>query len=74
MSSSVEGRLLHIRSLNFLSWQHQFTYIGARILAESIHPEIIGTWSNEYIARKAQTSRRQVALLNNLDLMNNPPA
>ena len=60
MSSSAEGRLLHIRSLNFLSWQHQFTDIGARILAESIHPEIIKTWSNEYIARKAQTSRRQV--------------
>jgi hypothetical protein len=60
MSDSSQGRLLHVRSLNYLAWQHQLTYVGARILAESIHPDIIGTWSFEYIARKAQTKRRQV--------------
>ena len=60
MSVSSEGRLLHVRSLNYCAWNHRFTYIGARILAESIHPDIIDTWSNEYIARKAQTTRRQV--------------
>ena len=60
MSNSTESRLLHIRSLNHLAREHQFTYVGARILAESLHPEIIEAWSNEYVARKAQTKRRQV--------------
>jgi hypothetical protein len=57
---SSNGRLLHIRSLNQLSRDHQFTYIGARVLAESIHPDVIDTWSSEYIARKGLTARRQV--------------
>jgi hypothetical protein len=60
VSVSSEGRRLHIRSLNYLSRDHLFTYIGARILSESLHPDIIDTWSSEYIARKAQTARRQV--------------
>jgi hypothetical protein len=58
--TSTESRLLHIRSLNNLSRDHPFSYIGARILAESLHPDIIESWSNEYVARKAQTARRQV--------------
>jgi hypothetical protein len=60
VSDSSKGRRLHIRSLNHLSRNHKLTYIGARILAESIHPDIIDTWSSEYISRKAQTTRRQV--------------
>ena len=60
MKVSPGSRLLHIRSLNHLSREHHLTYIGARILAESLHPDIIETWTEEYIARKAQTNRRQV--------------
>jgi hypothetical protein len=53
-------RLLHLRTLNHLSRDHQFTYIGARILAESLHPDLLETWTKEYLSHKALTSRRQV--------------
>jgi hypothetical protein len=60
MSTLSDSCLLHIRSLNHLIRDHQFTYVGARLLAGSLHPAIIDSWTNEYIARKAHTRRRQV--------------
>lgn len=60
MSRLHSGRLLHIRSLNHLAREHLFTYAGARALAESLHPTIIDVWTDDYIARKSQTGRRQV--------------
>lgn len=60
MSSDLSFRLLHLRSLNHLSRNHQLTYIGARILAESLHPDLLETWTKEYLSHKALTSRRQV--------------
>lgn len=60
MSPAHFFRLLHLRSLNHLTRDHQFTYVGARILAESLHPDLLETWTKEYLTHKALTSRRQV--------------
>lgn len=60
MSDTLSSRLLHIRSLNHLAREHRFTYVGARILADSLAPEVIDDWTQEYILRKSQTNRRQV--------------
>lgn len=60
MSESIWPPKLHVRSLNYLFRSHSPTYVGARLLAESLHPSHMGEWTNSYILRKCQTNRRQV--------------
>jgi len=57
-----DGRLLLLRALNYLMPLHSPTYLGMRVLAESIHPSARQEWINGFIRRKSVTNRRQVYL------------
>ena len=54
------GKLIHIRSLNYLKREHPLTYVGGRILSESLHPEIFDDWTTNYLSRRAKTGRQPV--------------
>jgi hypothetical protein len=60
MNRSISGRVLHLRALNQIVRDHPFTYIGSRILAESLDRRLIDNWTENYLARKSSTGRRQV--------------
>jgi hypothetical protein len=60
MTADATARNLHVKSLNYLARSHHLTYVGARVLAESLHTSHIAEWTQSYIARKIPTGRRQV--------------
>ena len=77
MSDSVKlGRLLHIRALNYLRREHPLTYVGSRILVESLHKDILDDWTIGYIQRRAKTGRSPVywqhSLFKGLDAQGKP--
>ena len=39
---------------------HPFTYVGSRILADSLDPALVDQWTGEYVTRKTTSRRRQV--------------
>lgn len=54
------GKILHIRALNHLRREHPLTYLGGRILAESVDAEILDDWTTSYLMRRAKTGRQPV--------------
>lgn len=60
MTADAIARNLHVKSLNYLARSHHLTYVGARVLAESLHASHIAEWTQSYIVRKIPTGRRQV--------------